>query len=126
MLVALFIPLSIVLSFTIAAWAGNNKKIGFWWAFFFGLTLTPIIALLMALLSGSNKKSGLSSVSKLLTAIIAIIAAPSALYLFVSGVDCVESWGCLYLLSSIGLTGIYLYFLKQLLFVRPIPPPGHS
>lgn len=52
---ALFVLfVTLILAFLIANFLGKPRKIGFGWSFFFCIFLTPIIGLIITLLSGKD------------------------------------------------------------------------
>lgn len=119
MIVVLIAPCWILFSFAIATWAGKHKKIGFWWAFFFGLTLTPLTGYMFAMLSGINNKR---RITRYIMGLVSVASVYTGAYLVLKGIKCMETWGCVYLLAATGLAGIYVFLLKQLLhFNKTIP-----
>lgn len=109
-------PVYNLVSFWIATWAENNKRIGFWWAFFFGLTLTPAIAYIIAWLSGTRNERRKKGLFKdfLLTA-LPTLTLHYAIILLIIGLYSIESVGWFYLVAATGMAGLSLYFYKRVL-----------
>lgn len=110
MLAVLLIPLCIIGSFAVATWAGDYKKIGFWWTFFFGLTLTPFVAFVFAALSaGRNEKSRKRD---LLWICMFSALQPVAGLLFYFGIENINTIGWMMLVVGVGVAGLTRYLYK--------------
>jgi hypothetical protein len=115
-------PVFILFSFFIADWAGQNRRTGFWWTFFFGLTLTPMAAYLIALLSGKREeKAKIGLFGELILVAVIVMSLPFAIFLLIKGMETVESTGGIYMIAATGLSGLYYYSCRLFILL-----PTHS
>ena len=112
-------PVFILFSFYIANRAGQNRRIGFWWTFFFGLTLTPMAAYLIALLSGKrNGKPTTGFFGECILIAVIILCYPLTLFLLIKGTETIASTGGICLIAATGLSGLYYYSCRLLILQR--------
>lgn len=117
LLAILIIPLHIILSFGLATWAAQKKKIGFWWTFFFSLTLTPVTAFLQVLLSKDrNQPDSHSLFDFCLFLNLFVMSGLSAVFFVWKGIATRDITGCLWLVNGAGLWGACLYYLRLSVF----------
>ncbi len=113
LLAILIIPLHIILSFGIASWAAQKKKIGFWWTFFFSVTLTPVTAFLQALLSKNRNQPETHSLFDFCLFLnLSVMSGLSAIFFAWRGMNTRDITGCLWLINGAGLWGACLYYLR--------------
>jgi hypothetical protein len=112
-------PVFILFSFYIATWAGRNRRIGFWWTFFFGLTLTPMAAYLIALLSSKrDEKPKIGLFGELILVAVILLSLPFAIFLLIRGMETVESTGGIYIIAATGLSGLYYYSCRLFILLQ--------
>jgi hypothetical protein len=108
-------PLFILLSFIVAMWVGYPKKIGFWWTFFFCLTLSPIIGIFMAM--SSRKKEASASMSPFVQTLIlytSLISLVVGMFLIASSLVAICKPSVIFFLSGSGFIGIGIYCIQLL------------
>jgi hypothetical protein len=109
-----------VLSIFIAIWARNYKKIGFGWALFFSLTLTPAFGFILALLSGDKQEKMKDSLARdYILYMLTGISVPTASLLTVRGFYTFDTSGVICLLAGTGVMGMCFYCLK-LAIITPL------
>src|SRR6185503_5421168 len=57
MVMLVFFPVLILSSVVIGIHFGEERKIGFWWTFFFCISLSPLVGIVLALVSPSKAGS---------------------------------------------------------------------
>gem|GEM_PF-1564079 len=115
-LMILYLSVGTYLSLPIAYWANETKNMGYWWALFFSVTLTPVGCYMLARLSGDKSDE---IVMPFLTQLIILTASflvhGIALVMILAGVHKENEWGWLLVLAGMGLAGAGI-FGAQLVF----------
>ena len=104
-----------IIIFLISHFIGRKKKVGFWWSFFFCSFLTPIIGLIITLMSykkeyvDANKSKG-TIIGGLLVVLGVMSLLGQLQYLYI-GPFSISSFDALWF--SIGITGWGIYLSKE-------------
>jgi len=109
-------PVYVLFSYFVAEFVGSNRMIGWWWTFFFSLTLTPFMGLMIAL---CNPRIGpLMPLSAFFQTLIIVLSFGSSIIALVLVVLALEAEQGLifYCLAALGFAGGFIYGIKQVIF----------
>lgn len=119
LLILVLVPCCILFSFSIATWAGKHKQIGFWWTFFFSLTLTPLAGWFMVRLSfRAGQHRGMPSFYQTAYLLFSLISFLFAIILLNVAIDTINDRGWICLVTGTGFTGMSIYLLLQATWYR--------